>query len=250
VAVVNESFARRYYRKPQDAIGHFFGAGAGNVKTDIQIVGVVGDAKHSGVRDDIDRTVFTSFLQEPASGGRTDGMTFYVRTWQSPESAEATLRKAMQQLDSKLVLNDLRTMQEQLGENLARERLVASLATAFGVLSAFIAATGVYGVLAYATSQRSREIGIRMALGAQRLSVVRTVLTEGVLLTGIGIAIGLPAALFFARAVRSQLFGTPTNDPVTLGVTVALVIALSLVAVVLPARRAATVDPIVALRHE
>ena len=174
VAVVNESFARHFFGEPQRALGHNFGNGGGDVKTDIEIIGVVKDARHTKVRDAALRTVFTPYLQAP----NLDGMAFYVRTWQAPEAAEATIRQAMQALDSKLALDEFRTMDEQIADNLATERAVALLASSFGVLAVFMAAVGLYGVLAYSTAQRTREIGLRIALGASRGSVIRMVLTK------------------------------------------------------------------------
>jgi putative ABC transport system permease protein len=246
VAVVNESFARHYFEEPQQAIGHSYGNGRGKVTTDIEIIGVVKDAKHTGVRDDIVRTAFTPYLQEANLGG----MTFYVRTWQPPESAEATIRRAMQTLDSKLVLDNFRTMQEQIDDNLTAERVIAILASSFGVLAVLMAAVGLYGVLAYSTAQRTREIGIRIALGAARRSVVRMVLMEVLWLAGISIAVALPASLLLTSAVRSQLFGISSSDPLTLVVVTALVAAVAVASALLPARRAAKTEPMVALRYE
>jgi len=216
------------------------------VKPDTEIIGVVKDAKHTGVRQEIVRTTFTPYLQNPDPGA----MTFYVRTWQSPESAEATVRSAMQTLDSKVVLDNFRTMQEQIDDNLTAERVIAILASAFGALAVLMAAVGLYGVLAYSTAQRTREIGIRIALGAGRTSVMRMVLVEVLWLAGISIAIALPASLLLARAARSQLFGISSSDPLTLVVVTLVVAAVALAAALLPARRAATIDPMVALRYE
>src|ERR1035438_3009087 len=140
VAIVNESFARHYFGEPQRAVGHYYGKGGGQVPIDTEIVGVVKDAKHTGVRQEITRTTFTPFLQESDPGA----MTFYVRTWQSPESAEATLRHAMQTLDSKLVLDNFKTMQEQIDDILTDERAIAILALSFGVLAVLMAAVGLY----------------------------------------------------------------------------------------------------------
>ena len=246
VAVVNESFARHYFAEPQQAVGHYYGQGAGDVKPDTEIVGVVRDAKHTGVRQDFTRTIFTPYLQEPDPGA----MTFYVRTWQSPESAEATVRRAMQTLDSKLVLDNFRTMQEQIDDNLMVERVIALLASSFGILAALMAAVGLYGVLAYSTAQRTREIGIRIALGADRTSVMRMVLVEVLWLAGISIAVALPASVLLTHAARSQLFGISSSDPLTLVVVTLLVAAVALASALLPARRAAKTDPIVALRYE
>ena len=246
VAVVNESFARHYFGEPQLAVGHYYCKGGGDVKPDTEIIGVVKDAKHSGVRQEIVRTTFTPYLQNPDPGA----MTFYVRTWQSPESAEATVRSAMQTLDSKVVLDNFRTMQEQIDDNLTAERVIAILASAFGALAVLMAAVGLYGVLAYSTAQRTREIGIRIALGAGRTSVVRMVLVEVLWLAGISIAIALPTSLLLTYAVRSQLFGISSSDPLTLVVVTLVVAAVALASALLPARRAAKTDPMVALRYE
>ncbi len=246
VAVVNESLARHYFGEPQRAVAHYYCKGGGNVKPDTEIIGVVKDAKHTGVRQEITRTTFTPYLQNSDPGA----MTFYVRTWQSPESAEGTIRGAMQNLDSKLVLDNFRTMEEQVDDILTTERVIAILASAFGALAVLMAAVGLYGVLAYSTAQRTREIGIRIALGAARGSVMRMVLVEVLWLTGISIAVALPASLLLTRAARSQLFGISSSDPLTLVVVTLVVAAVALASAMLPARRAAKTDPMVALRYE
>jgi putative ABC transport system permease protein len=246
VAVVNETFARRFFGAPERAIGHFFGNGSGDVKVDIDIVGVVRDAKHTGVREQTRPTVFTPYLQQSDPGG----MAYYIRTAQAPEAAESTIRQAMQTLDSKLVLDDFRTMQEQIKDNLTTERVIAFLAESFGALAMLMAAIGLYGVLAYSTAQRTSEIGIRMALGATRGSVVRVVLTEVLWLVGIAVAAALPLSLLLGMAVRSQLFGVSSSDPVSLAAATFMIVLVAIASASLPARRAANVDPIVALRYE
>jgi putative ABC transport system permease protein len=246
VAVVNESLARHYFGEPQRAVGQYFAWGGGTVKPDTEIVGVAKDARHTGVRQEILRTIFTPYLQDKD----LRSMTFYVRTWQSPESVEATLRRAMQTLDSKLVLDNFRTMQEQVEDNLIADRVIAILASAFGVLAVLMAAVGLYGVLAYSTAQRTREIGIRIALGANRTSVMRMVLVEVLWLAGISIAVALPASLLLTHAARSQLFGISSSDPLTLVVVTMLVATVALASALLPARRAARTDPMKALRYE
>src|SRR6202167_3296265 len=247
VAIVNESFARHFLADPQQALGHYFGNGGGTgVKTDIAIIGVVKDAKHASLREPVTPTVFFSYLQSP----EPHAMTFYVRTWQQPESAESTIRRAMQTLDSNLVLDTFRTMDEQIDNSLTAERVIALLASGFGVLAAVMAAVGLYGVLAYSTAQRTSEIGIRMALGATRATVVRMVMFEVLWLAGISIAVTLPLSLLVMRAVRSQLFGISSADPLTLCGMTLLVTLVALASAMLPARRAARVEPMSALRYE
>jgi predicted permease len=246
VAIVNAMFARRFYGDPQNAIGRFLADGGPSAKMDIQIVGVVGDAKHTSVRDETRPTVYRSFWQFDRQGY----LQFYVRTWQSPESGEANVRALMQQIDSKLVLDTLRTMNEQISDNLMTDRLVALLAGGFALLATILAAIGLYGVLAYSTAQRTREIGIRMALGARRLSVVRMVLTDVLWLAGISIALTIPLSLLLARLIRSQLYGVSAFDPWSLAAGTVLVAVVVILAALLPARRAASVDPMKALRTE
>lgn len=249
VAIVNETFARRFFGAPDRALGHYFATGSGTVKPDTEIVGVVKDAKHENVRSEIKPTTFTPYLQglQQHDPGR---MNYYIRTMQSPEAAESTIRQAMQRLDSKLVLADFRTMKEQIDDTLTAERVIAFLAESFGLLAALMAAIGLYGVLAYSTAQRTTEIGIRMALGATRALVVRVVLAEVLWLTGIAVAVALPLSLFLGLAVRSQLFGVSSSDPLSLVSATLLIVVVAMAAASLPAGRAAKVDPMVALRYE
>ena len=206
------------------------------------------DARHEGVRIDVRRAVFLPYLQAKEAGFVP--LQFYVRTWQAPQNAEATVRAAMRNLDSKLVLDTMRTMDEQINDNLSTERMIALLALSFGVLATLLAAVGLYGVLAYATVQRTREIGIRIALGASRGTVARMVLAEVARLAGISIVLALPAALVLGRLIGSQLFGVSNHDPLTLAAVTLLVGLMALFAAWLPTRRATRVDPMVALRYE
>ena len=246
VAVVNLAFARHYFGSPQNALGHFLSLKGHQAKADTEIVGVVGDTRHSRVRDDVKRTVYQPRfqLENPSD------LFFVVRTWQAPDDALSGVRGAMQQVDSKLALISLQTMDAQIADNLGVERLIALLAVSFGVLAMLLAAIGLYGVLAYATAQRTREIGIRMALGAQRTTVMRLVLQDVLWLAGISIAVTLPLALLPARMMRSQLYGVSAGDPLTLVGGTVLVALVALMAALLPARRAATVEPMKALRME
>ena len=250
VAVVNETFARQFFGQPWNALGRYICQGAGDVKPDIEIVGVVADSKHTTIQEPILRSVFTPYLQQPNLDRVSFGMTFYIRTWQEAKAAESTIRAAMHALDSKLVLNEFRTMQEQLAQNMVDQQVIAFLSATFGTLAALMVAIGIYGVLAFSTTQRTREIGIRVAMGATRLQVVGMVLAEVANLAAISFVIGLPLCFILARAVRSQVFGISVYDPLTMFVVASLIVAVAFAAAALPARRAAKVDPLVALRYE
>ncbi|MGC1871124.1 MAG: ABC transporter permease [Acidobacteriaceae bacterium] len=247
VAVVNENFARYYFGDPRHALGRFFGfGGVKSAKLDIQIVGVAQNAEHDNVNDPIVPSAFLPYMQmkHPSS------MAFYVRTWQAPDAAMAMIRESMHDLDPKLVLDSLESMGDQINEDLDTQRTIALLAISFGILALLISAVGLYGVLAYATAQRTREIGLRMALGASRVSIARMVLTEILRLVAISVAIALPSAWLMTRWVRSQLYGVSGHDPLTMAAVVAAVIAIALLAAILPVRGAVQVDPMTALRYE
>ncbi len=246
VVIVNASFARHHFGSPQNAIGKLLEHGNRQGKTAFEIVGVVGDSRHVDMRTEVKETLYRAAYQLPDPSF----LQFYVRTWQSPEAAKADIRAAMQQLDSKLVVDGLRTMDEQVAEIMSSDRLVAMLAASFGVLATLMAAIGMYGVLAYATSQRTQEIGIRMALGARRTSVVRLVLSDVLWLAGISIVVTVPIAILLSRMLRSQLYNVSPADPRVIASGVGLVALVVALAALLPARRAASVEPMQALRME
>ena len=203
IAVVNETFAKHWFGSAANAMGRQFHDGGGSdIKGNpwLTIVGVVKDAKHSGIRDDVNRTAFYSYLQEPPKRG----IAFYLRTQQSPEAVISEIRQTMQRLDSKLVPDSLKTMDAQISEDLNSERTLSLLAISFGALAALLAAIGLYGMLAFATAQRTREIGIRMALGSTRSGIVKLVLTGVGKLLAISLAIAIPAALLLSRLVKSS----------------------------------------------
>jgi putative ABC transport system permease protein len=247
VVVVNEKFAKYFFGSPQQAVGRYFGWGGGNgTKIDTQIIGVVKDAKHRTVRGDVERTVFLPYLQDLGP----DALTFYIRTTLPPQSVQSSIRVAMQGLDSKLVLDNFVTMEEQIDTSLGVDRMIALLATAFAALALFMAAVGLYGVLAYSTAQRTREIGVRMALGASRGLVLKMVLVEVLWLAGAGIVVFLPLSLLLTRTLSSQLYGVSSHDPATIGMVTLLLAAVAIFSAAIPARRAAKLDPMVALRYE
>ena len=172
------------------------------------------DSKHRNLRDEIDPTVYVPYMQVDPKRGVTY-MQFYVRTWQAPEQATNTIRAAMQNLDSKLVVDSLLTVDRQIHNNVTNESIIAFLAVSFGILATFLAAIGLYGVLAFSTTQRTREIGIRMALGAIPRQILATVLREASSLSVIAIAAGIGASILSARFMNSVLFGIASSDPVT-----------------------------------
>jgi putative ABC transport system permease protein len=245
VAIVNESFAKHFFGADAEALGHHVSRPE-RTSTDATIVGVVKDVKHASVREPARPTDYTLFAQ----ADRTTGLTFYLRTWQDPKAALGSLRATVANIDSKLIVSDVRTMGQEIDEDIMPVRVIALLAATFGLLAAVLAGIGLYGILAYSTAQRTQEIGIRMALGALRGNVVALIVREVLALTGIAIAVTIPVALLATRALRSQLFGVSSGDPVVYGVGILAICVVAVGAGILPARRAATVDPARALRNE
>jgi predicted permease len=247
VAIVNLATAKRYYGAAQNALGRSLTEKAGDdAKPDTVIVGVVGDVKHQNLRTDIGPAVYRPYAQLV----HPQGVQMYVRTAQLPEKLEGPIRQAIHQLDPTLVVDGLRTMEAEVDQRAADVLALAYLSISFSVLAMLLAAVGLYGVLAYSTAQRTREIGVRLALGAQRWGVVVLVVREMALIASIATVIALPAVVALARLFRSQLYGVTTFDPLTLSGAVILTAAMVVAAAALPARRAATVEPMQALRVE
>ncbi len=245
VAVVNEKFAQHYYGNARGALGHVVSR-PNKTGTEATIVGVVRDVKHESVRDPAMPTCYTLIAQAP----KPAGLTFYVRTWQPPDTATNSIRATIANIDNKLIVGKLRTLTEEIDENLTAERAIATLAMVFGGLAAVLAGIGLYGILAYSTAQRTREIGIRMALGAQRGMVVRLIVRETMLLAGGAVVVTIPLAMLATQAVRSQLFGVSIADPMVYGAGIVVICLVAGLAGFVPARRAATVDPARALRTD
>ena len=247
VAVVNRSFAEHFCGGAAQCLGRRVGHGSGkDVKLETEIVGVVADVRHESVRRAAEPTMFTP-LQQAEKPGRA---FFYIRTYADPAGTLASLPPAVARVDSALALAALRTMDTQLDDSLSNERTIALLAAGFGALAAALAGVGIYGVLAYATAQRTREIGVRIALGSSRVAIAGLVLGDVSRLAGWSIAAALPLAFGASRLLGSLLFGIAPADPASFLIAVLLVVVIAAFAAFLPARRAASVDPVIALRSE
>ncbi len=215
-------------------------------KTDIEIIGVVRDTKYMWMREEAPREVFLPYLQNDWA----HEMTGFVRTDIGSAQMFSALRAAVRKMDGNLPVYHMTTEEHQLDESLAIERLAASLSSAFGLLATVLAAIGLYGVMAFLVARRTREIGIRMALGASTGKVIWLVMREVLALVGIGTLIGLPAAFAVTQLLASQLYGITPNDPVTITLATLGLAAVAALAGYLPARRATRIDPVSALRYE
>lgn len=252
VAVVNETFARNYLGNG-NPIGRQFSPGDPKASP-IEVVGVVRDAKFFDLREEIPPTIYLPFLQavsgHDAVLGALGAMHFEVRTASDPTAIASAVRQVAQSMDPNLALYDVRTQTDQINQTLFQERLFARLTGFFGILATLLACIGVYGIMAFATTGRTHEIGIRMALGAGRGQIMSMVLRETFVLLAVGIAAGALVALGTLRLVATLLYGLKPTDPLTVAVAALLMLAAAAVAGYVPARRAATVDPMVALRYE
>jgi ABC-type antimicrobial peptide transport system permease subunit len=220
--------------------------GGGGGQLDTEIVGLVQDAKYSDVKDEVPAQYLVPYRQDEALGF----LSFYVRTSLPPEQLLPAVSKLVARLDPNLPVNRLRTMPQQVRENVFVDRMITVLSAGFAALATLLASIGLYGVLAYTVAQRTREIGLRMALGASPRDVRRMVLRQVVLMTFVGGTIGLVAALGLGRAARALLYEMQAHDPVVLATSAGLLILVALGAGFIPAFRASEVDPMRALRYE
>ena len=247
VAIVNEAFAKKF-NLGRNAVGKRMSQNSGpNSKLDIEIVGLVQNAKYSEVKRDTPPVFFIPYRQEEKVFGFT---TFYVRTSTDPDAFLANIPKVVSGIDPNLPVEDLRTLPEQVRQNVFLDRMISVLSAAFAMLATLLAAIGLYGVLAYTVSQRTREIGLRMALGADASRVRSMIFRQVALMTAIGGAIGLSAAVGVGRLAQSQLFQLTGYDPAVLGTSAVALTLVALAAGFIPAHRAAQVDPMHALRYE
>ena len=250
VVVVNQTFANKFFPN-ESPIGKRFTYDT-KKPDEIEIVGVCKDAKYTSQRDDIPPTVYSSYRQERPQAGAT----FEVRTASDPAATIATVRSVVREIEPNLPVTNVKSQVEQADETLRMERLFAKLLTLFALLAQQLAAIGLFGVLAYTVSQRTHEIGIRMALGADRGSVLRMIVRQGMTLAVLGVILGLVGAYVLTKYLESwislskMLFGVKVSDPLTYALIAVLLTVVALIACYIPARRATKVDPLVALRYE
>jgi predicted permease len=243
VAIVNRRFANHFF-PGQSALGKRLGFGVGpKTKLEIEIIGVVADSLYEGPREGVRRQVFVP------NWGR-HGVTFYVRTTAASAGAYSQIRNEVKQLDTAMPVYEMKTLQAQLDETLLTDRLIALLSAGFGLLATALASIGLYGVMAFVVARRRKELGIRLALGAQPSLVLWLVMREVLVLLSIGLALGIPSAMALGQFVSSQLYGIQPRDPWMASATMGLLTLVSATAGLIPAHRASRIDPVRALRYE
>lgn len=242
VAIINETMARFYFGN-RDPIGKYISNGGDHY----EIVGVVKDMKEGHLKSNTERRFYGPLLQ---TTDRISVFNFEIRTRIDPSSVIPSIRHEIQLFDRSLNVLSLTPVRLSIDQSIRDDRMIAQLCGFFGALALLLAAVGLYGVMAYATSRRTNEIGVRMALGAERIGIVRMVLRETVLLVAAGILIGLPAALLATRSIAAMLVGLSATDPATLAIAMLVMLIVGTAAGVIPAMRASRVDPMAALRQE
>jgi predicted permease len=244
VAIVNEAFAKKF-KLGRDAVGKHM-AESGAKINDIEIVGLVKDAKYNNVKDEIPPVYFRPWAQDSTTGF----LNFYVRTAMEPRQIMRTIPAVIAQLDPNLPVEDLKTLPRQVQENVYLDRVISTLSASFAALATLLAAIGLYGVLAYTVAQRTREIGVRMALGADAGRVRTMVLRQVARMTLIGGLVGIVGALALEKTARSLLYGLEGHDPLVVTASAVVLALVALGAGYLPARRASKIHPMQALRYE
>jgi hypothetical protein len=245
-AVINQAMARHFFGAENPIGKRFSTESRSQPGPTIEVVGVVKDAKYRNMREGAPRTFYLAWFQQP---GNSDQM-FQLRTVGAAAGMAAAIRRAAQELDPKLQIVGLGTMNERVDELLVQERLIAQLAGFFSLFALLLACLGLYGIMSQSALRRTREIGVRMAFGARRGDVVRMVLRESMSLVVIGVLIGFGAAVMTTRFVSTFLYGLAPTDPLTISLAVLVMLGVAALAGYLPARKASQVDPLVALRCE
>ncbi|NYF89837.1 ABC transporter permease [Tunturiibacter empetritectus] len=259
VAVVNQAFVKKFFPK-EDPVGRHFGIFEQKYSSTFEIVGVVADAKYTNPRDEV-RTMYFRPLTQTMTGltdpneAMAEGRGLYINSVtlffrSEPQNLDATMRRTLANINPDLTVLDLHSLDYQVADNFTQERLIARLTMLFGALALVLASVGLYGITSYQVARRTSEIGLRMALGADRGNVVRMVMRSAFVQAGLGLAIGVPIAIFGARAMADQLYGVRSYDPVSLLIAVAVLLGSATVAGFIPARRAANIEPMTALRTE
>jgi predicted permease len=259
VAVVNQAFVKKFFPK-EDPIGKHFGIFEQKFSSSFEIVGIVADAKYQNPRDEV-RTMYFRPLNQTMTGltdsnetmaeGRglfINSVTLFFRS--EPQNLDATVRRTLANINPDLTVLDLHSLDYQVADNFTQERLIARLTMLFGGLALVLASVGLYGITSYQVARRTSEIGLRMALGADRGKVVRMVMRSAFVQAGLGLVIGVPIAIFGARAMADQLYGVRSYDPVSLLIAVVVLLLSAAVAGFIPAHRAANIEPMTALRTE
>jgi len=243
-AIVNESFVKRYLAG-RNPLGARIGQGSGpDVKPNIEIVGVVSDFSYRGFREDPEQAYF------PIFEGDDTGGNFYVKVRGTSEAAFQSIRTIVHNADPTLPITYFRTLEEQVNRSLNTERMLAALSGSFGTLALLLSLVGLYGVMSFVVTRRTREIGIRLALGATRGSAIWLVLRDALLMITVGTVIALPCVAALGRLVESQLFGVKPTDPLAIAAATLLLTSAALGAALIPAYRASTVNPTDALRFD
>ena len=245
VAIVNETFARKF-KLGRDAVGKFMTDDTRRDTIDIQIVGLIRDVGYSDVKDTVPPVFYTPWRQSSQVGE----MYFYLKSSLPPEQMLSAVREVVKRIDGTVPVEELKTMSQQIKDNVFLDRMISILSAAFAVLATLLAGVGLYGVLSYTVAQRTREIGVRMALGADSARVRGLVLRQVAVMTLIGGVIGVAAALGLGKAARSLLFGLEGYDALVFSMSVLLLAFVALAAGFFPARRAAQVNPMQALRYD
>jgi predicted permease len=243
VAIVNEAFAKKF-NLGRNAVGKHMSVG--NDSLNIEIIGLSKDAKYSEVKDVIPPV----FMQPYKQAGRMGSLAFYLRSQLPTDQTFRAIRDVMRRIDPNLPIEELKTMPQQVKENLFLDRMISTVSAAFALLATLLAAVGLYGVLAYSVAQRTREIGVRMALGADQSKVRGMVLRQVGIMTAIGGVIGMLGAYGLGRAAKSLLYQLEGHDPAVFAIAAVVLTLVALGAGLLPAMRASRVDPMQALRYE